>query len=138
MGSPRLLGKQLLLEVDGEEYQADIISCIKKAEPNGDQLVTFEDAAGGEVFQWYFEITAVQSTQATSFHTFCEEHVGEVLPFTYAPQGNATAAANQPLYTGTCEVAAPPDLGGEAGRKKQQQFQVRFDIIGTPVKDVTP
>lgn len=137
-GSTRILGKQLRLEVDGDDHWADIISCVKKAEVNGDQVVTFEDAAAGEVFQYYFEITAIQSTDATSFHTFCEENVGSQVAFEYAPWGNATPAANQPHYTGTLEVAAPPDLGGEAGRKKQQTFQVRFDIIGTPVKDVTP
>lgn len=136
--STRIYGKQLSLEVDGDDYFGDITNCVKKAELDGDTVVTFKNANDGDIYKHYFEVTAIQSTDATSFWTFCDEHVGETFPFTYAVHGNATPSASQPHLIGTLEIVAPPDLGGEAGRKKTQTFSMRLDIIGTPVKDITP
>jgi len=136
--STRIYGKQLGLEVDGEDYWQDTISCVMKNEDDGDTVVTFYDASVGDVKKYYFEVTAVQSTDATSFWSFCYDNVGVEVPFQYAVHGNASPSANQPHVIGNLTVTAPPELGGEAGRKKQQTFTMRLDIVGTPTLDRTP
>jgi hypothetical protein len=138
MGSARILGKQLGLEIDGDDYWADVISCVKKVEENGDTVTTFEDAQAGTTLKHYFEINMIQSTAADSFWTFCTEHVGEIVPFQYAVHGNAAPATGQPHLLGNVEIGNPPDLGGEAGRKNTYTATVRFDIIGEPTYDSTP
>jgi len=136
--SARIYGKQLKLEVDGADYWADIISCVKKVEENGDTVTTFEDAAAGTTLKHYFEITAIQSTDATSFWSFCTDNHGTEVPFEYAVHGNAAPSTNQPHLIGTLEIGMPPDLGGEAGRKNTYSFTMRCDIVGTPVLDRVP
>lgn len=137
-GSPRILGKQLSIEIDGVEYMADTTSCILKNEDNGDTVITFADANAGDVKKYFFEISAIQSTASASFWSMVWDNQGEEVPFTYAVHGNATVTADQPLLIGTLEIGAPPELGGEAGRKKTYVFSTRFDIIGTPTLDRTP
>lgn len=136
--STRIYGKQLRLEVDGTDYWADVTSCVKKSEPDSDRSVTFEDANTGDAFKHYFEITAIQSTDSTSWWSFCESNVGQSFPFEYAVHGNATITTNQPHLIGTLTIPQPPEIGGEANRKKEYLFTMRVDIDGTPTLDRTP
>lgn len=131
----RVYGSQLSLEIDGDDYAPDITNCVKKAEPDGDRTITFGDATAGEVHKHYLEITAVQSTDADSWWSFCNDNVGQQFAFQHAQHANATPTANQPHITGTLEITAPPELGVEAGRKKTGVFTMRCDIIGEPVVD---
>lgn len=136
--STRIYGKQLLLDIDGTDVWADTISCVMKNEENGDTVTTFEDASLGTVQKFYFEVTAIQSTDADSFWSWCYDNVGEVVAFEYAVHGNAAPSTDQPHIVGTLEVLAPPELGGEAGRKNTYQFTTRLDIVGTPTLDRVP
>lgn len=136
--STRIYGKQLRLEIDGTDQWADTISCVLKNEENGDTVTTFEDASLGQTLKYYFEVTAIQSTDATSFWSWVYDNVGEIVAFEYAVHGNAAPATDQPHLVGTLEVLAPPELGGEAGRKNTFTFTTRLDIVGTPTLDRTP
>jgi hypothetical protein len=138
MGSTRIYGKQLRMEIDGTDQWADTISCVLKNEDDGDTVVTFEDAAAGETKKYFFEITAIQSTDATSLWSYIWDNTGDDVAFEYAPHGNSTITSAQPHVIGTLTIGAKPDLGGEAGRKKQQTFTTRFDIVGTPTLDRVP
>jgi len=138
MGSTRIYGKQLRLEIDGTDYWADTTSCILKNEDDGDTVVTFEDAAAGDTKKFFFEIGFIQSTDADSLWSFIWDNTGEDVPFEYAPHGNATPATDKPHVIGTLTIGPKPDLGGEAGRKKQQVATARFDIVGTPTLDRVP
>lgn len=138
MGSTRIYGKQLRLEIGGTDQWADTISCVLKNEDDGDTVITFEDAAAGDVKKYFFEVTAIQSTDADSFWSYIWDHTGDEVAFEYAVHGNAAPATDQPHVIGTLVIPTKPDLGGEAGRKKQQTFTTRFDIIGTPTLDRTP
>lgn len=137
-GSTRIKGKQLRLEIDGVDYWADTKSCFLKNEDDGDTLVTFEDAAAGDVKKYFFEITAIQSMDADSFWSKIWDDSGTEVAFEYAPLGNATPATDQPHFIGTLEIGAKPEVGGEAGKKNTYEFTTRFDIIGTPTLDRTP
>lgn len=137
-GSTRIYGKQLRLEIDGTDQWADTISCVLKNEDNGDTVTTFEDASLGDTKKYFFEITAIQSTDATSFWSYVWDNTGEEVAFEYAPHGNASPATNQPHFIGTLEIGPKPEVGGEAGRKNTFQFSTRFDVIGTPTLDRTP
>ena len=138
MGSTRIYGKQLRLEIDGTDQWADTISCLLKNEDDGDTVITFEDAQAGDVKKFFFEITAIQSTDADSFWSYIWDHTDDEVAFEYAPHGNASPATDQPHVIGTLKIGPKPDLGGEAGRKKTQTFQTRFDVIGTPTLARTP
>ena len=65
-GSTRIYVKQQRLVIDSTYYTADTISCVLKNEENGDTVTTFEDAAAGTTVKHFFEITAIQSTDADS------------------------------------------------------------------------
>ena len=49
--------------------------------------------------------------------------------------GNETATASQPHFTGTLTIGPPPRIGGEAGRDSTYTFETRFDLADKPVKD---
>ncbi len=137
-GSTRILGKQLRLEIGGTDFWADTISCVLKNEENGDTVTTFEDAAAGTTVKYFFEITAIQSTDADSLWSYIWDNTGDEVAFEYAPLGNATPATDQPHFIGTLEIGMKPEVGGEAGRKNTYQFTTRFDVVGAVTIDRVP
>lgn len=134
-GSTRIKGKALLLTIGGTDQWADIMSAVLDSEEAEKDTVTFADAAEGGGQQFFFSISAIQSTDANSFWTYCWDHSGETVAFVFAPHGNNTATASQPHFKGNCVIAKKPTIGGEAG--KTYAFETRFDIEGTPTKAIT-
>ena len=133
MGSPRLRGTALKMEVDGVDHWADVISCVMDGEDveDGYEVPTRES--------WWFDITAVQSTHRDSFWTFLWENRGErgipsKVPFTYAPNGNSEPTQDEPHFTGMVGIPGPPPLGGEAGKDVEQTFVTRLPITQGPVR----
>ncbi|MGC5584151.1 hypothetical protein [Ornithinimicrobium sp. W1665] len=139
MGSTRIRGNKLALTfgTPGTDYWADATSVVLENEEKDSDVVTFEDAAGesGTDRQWFFTISAVQSTATGSFWRYLWESTGEVVPFTYAPHGNETATAEQPHFLGTCKVGPKPSVGGEASRTSEFTFEVRLDVETGPTLD---
>lgn len=128
-------GKDLSLTFEGEEVNLEATSVLMDNEDADSDAITFAELADGDALQWFFAITAVSDYGADSFWTFCWDHAGEDVDFVFKPYGNDTASASQPHFTGTATVNKKPPVGGEAG--SVFTFETRFEIQGTPVRDVT-
>lgn len=134
--SNRIKGKALRLTLDGEDHWADLTACRIDNEEADDDTVTFQDAAQeGGARQWFMEITAIQSTDPTSFWSLVWDSSGTKVPYVYAPHGNETPSPTQPHFVGVLEIGPPPAIGGEAGRTTTYTFETRFDLEAKPVKD---
>lgn len=137
-GPTRIKGKQLTLKLDDTDYNCNFTKLFMTNEDadSGDNAVTFCDAESGSK-QWFFEATALQSTDADSFWTFLwtayDGSTTTGIDFVYAPHGNATASATQPHFVGTVNLTGRPSIGGEAG-PQDQTFDYRIDINGEPLR----
>lgn len=136
--SARIRGRQLMLTMGtpANDFWADATSVILDNEEADQDTVTFEDAAqAGGAVQEFLTITAIQSTDPDSLWSYVWDHVGEDVPFVYAPHGNEEPTAAQPHFTGTCTIGSRPSIGGEAGRTNTYTFETRWDVVGKTVKD---
>lgn len=134
--STRIKGRQLMLSIGTPpvEVWADTTSVVLDREEADDDVVTFADAAAGDVQQEYIEIAGIQSTDPTSLWAYCWDNSGQDVAFTYAPHGNATPSTTQPHFVGTCTIGPKPTIGGEAGRTTTFTFETRWDVVGTVTK----
>lgn len=134
--STRIKGKQLKLSVGTPpiDVWADTTSVVLDREDADDDVVTFADAAAGDTQQEYLEIAGIQSTDPESLWTYCWDHSGDEIPFTYAPHGNEEPSTAQPHFVGTCRIGPKPTIGGEAGRTTTFTFETRWDVVGTVAK----
>lgn len=138
MGSTRIKGNKLGLTFGspGENYWADATSVVLENEERESDVVTFEDAANaGDARQWFFTLSAVQSTATGSFWRFLWDNTGQVVPFTYAPHGNETPSEEQPHFLGTCKIGPKPSIGGEASATGEFTFEMRLDVETGPTLD---
>lgn len=133
--STRIKGAALALSFGGTDYWADATSVTLENEEASSDVTTFADAAAGGARQFFFNVSAIQSTAAGSFWRYVWDNTGNSVAFRYAPHGNATATADQPHYLGTAKVGPKPTLGGEAGANTTFTFEVRFDVEGVPTPD---
>lgn len=136
-GSTRIKGNALKLTFGspGEDYWADQTSVVLENEEKGSGVTTFEDAAAGGSRQWFFTLSAIQSTQATSFWRYLWDNEGAEVAFTYAPHGNETPSADQPHFVGMCKVGPKPSVGGDADREGEYTFETRLDVTSGPTLD---
>lgn len=138
-GSTRIKGNKLALQfgTPKTDYWADTTSVTLENEESDDDVLTFEDAAGTDSgVQWFFTLSAIQSTSADSFWRYLWENSGETVPFTYAPHGNEEASASEPHFIGNCKIGPKPSVGGEAARTGgSYTFEARLDVEGTPVME---
>lgn len=138
MGSTRIKGNKLALQFGspGEDYWADHTSVVLDNEERESDVTTFEDAAkAGDARQWFFTLSAIQSTATGSFWRYLWENTGEVVPFTYAPHGNEEPTENEPHFIGTCKIGPKPSVGGEASATGEYTFETRLDVETGPTLD---
>ena len=131
MGSPRIKGTGLRLEIDGTDYWADCTSVVLDQDP----AVVLKDAWGSTVDTWggwYFAVTAVQSTDPTSLWSLLWTHEHKSACVTYAPHGNPTPTADQPHFTAAVVLGKAPTLGGDAGEGVEYVFTTRLECRGKP------
>jgi len=130
--STRIKGKSLSLKVDSTEYMADVSEVTLQNEEADGDVTTFADAAAGGAVQWFFEGSAVQSTDTTSFWSYLWDNTGEEVTYVFAPHGNATASSTQPHFTGSVKVGSKPPVGGTAN--ETFTFDFRLDCTAEPTK----
>lgn len=128
--STPIRGRDLVFQIDGVDHYCDIRQAVMTSEDGNADDMTFCNTEGNR--QYFFNVTANQSTAASSFWRMIWENSGDEVPFVYAPHGNLEASADEPHFTGTVTIGAKPDLGGQAGRNNTYSFETRFDIDGTP------
>lgn len=133
--STMIEGKDLTITIDSVDYKCDITNCVMDSEPLDTDALTFCDAAN-YTEKWFFTVTAIQSTDADSFHQMLWANSGTTVAFVFAPHGNGTVTADEPHYTGNLIIGKKPKVGGTANTN--YVFEYRLDIVGEPVKDDTP
>jgi hypothetical protein len=139
--SARIKANALQLTIDGVDYWADFSSVVMQSEDASADVNTFYDASLGGRRDFYFTVSGVQSTEATSFWRAMWTGAGSEETFIYAPHGNAAASADKPHFTGTVRLPAKGafQLGGEASADGTFAFDgVRMDIVGEVTLDTTP
>jgi len=85
--------------------------------------LTLNDAPGGvQVFcdvrpdaEWKLQLDGISSGDAASLYRILWANFGTEVAFTIAPNGNATATASQPHYTGTVVFDQLPPLSLNSG-----------------------
>lgn len=136
MGSTRIKGAALKLAIGDPpvDYFADITACTLSNEEAESDVVTFEDAAKGEVRDFFLNITAIQSTDTESLWSFIWDNHGADVAYTYAPHGNAEPSADMPHFTGMVTIGPAPEIGGEAGKSNIFSFETQWKCDGKPTK----
>jgi len=119
MASNRIKGRGLTFTIDDVDYQCDATSVVlgnEESDSDSDNALTFCDAVGGAgVREWKFTISAIQSTDPTSFWTYLWDNSGtQGVSYLFAPHANETATEAQPHFVGTVDLPQKPDIGGEA------------------------
>jgi hypothetical protein len=132
MTSTRLQGKALSLTFGGVEYFADVTSIeLTNADSDG-SATTFADIAGGGAKTYSFKISAIQSTQTSSFWRFAWDHLNQTIPYRYSVWGNPVPTPDQPHFTGTLYISERPSIGGDA---KKGGADYTFDVTWDTVED---
>jgi hypothetical protein len=122
-----------MLTIGSTDYWADITSAVLENEEADTGATTFADAQLGGARQFYFTVSAIQSTSNTSFWSYLWANTGEIVSYTYAPHGNTEEpTANEPWFTGTIKIPPKPAIGGEAGLNVEFVFEVRMDTQEEP------
>ena len=135
MSSTRIKGKGLTLTINDTDYQCDAtsVTLLNEESDGDDDATTFCDTTGGGAVSWYFDISAITSTDADSFWSYLWDNAGtENVAYLFAPHANETASADQPHFTGTLSLPAKPPLGGEAN--STWTFEIRLDVDQEPTK----
>jgi hypothetical protein len=131
--STRLKGSKLSLKLGtpAVDHWQDVTSWLLTSEDADSDVVTFADVADGGGAQYLLNITAVQSTDPTSFWSMVYEKSGTDVAFTVAPHGNTTPSASQPHFVGIVTIGRRPDIGGEAGAQNTYTFETSWKIVGS-------
>lgn len=135
--STRIKGNALALTFGGTDYWADATSVMFENEEASAGVTTFEDASKAGARTYFFTVSAIQSTDSSSFWTYLWENTGEVVAYKYAVHGNATPTANEPHITGTVKIGPKPSLGGDASVNGEFVFTVRLDCQEEPTLDIS-
>lgn len=133
--STRIKGNALALTFGGTDYWADATSVLMENEETNTGVTTFEDASNSGGRTYFFTISAIQSTDPTSFWRYLWENTGEVVAYKYAVHGNATATDAEPHLTGTVKIGPKPSIGGDASVNGEYTFTVRLDTQEEPTLD---
>lgn len=131
-GPARLKGDTLHLTIGTTELFLQATSVVLDNEEADADASTFADAAEGGARQFFFQITALQSLEATSLWRYLWENTGETATYEFAPAGNDEPSTAQPHFTGTVTVGPKPSLGGGAGKTVTHTFDYRIDCDQTP------
>lgn len=123
----RIKGKSIVFSVDGTDYAGGVSN------------VVFSSAVGTLGFGDYEDnldftcaVTGFQDTAAASLHSYLWANPGATVDIVYAPHGNGSPSASQPLFEATGYVETVPDLGGAAGEYFVYDLNIILD--GKPVR----
>lgn len=134
----RITGKGLTFKINSVDYNVDATSVVLQNEEDTatSDTLTFADAATSTAaVKWFFEVTAIVSTDTDSFWTYLWTNSGQTgVSFVFAPHANTTATAAKPHFTGTVTLPEKPSIGGEAN--STWTFTVRIDLEAAPTKVV--
>jgi hypothetical protein len=106
--STRIKAQNILFKFGATEYACDatMVDLVLEDAP-GDVQTFCEQRVGG---QWALTLEGITSGDAASLYRVLWSNFGTTAVFTIAPNGNATASATEPHYTGTVRFNQLPPL----------------------------
>ena len=126
--STRIKAQNIKFLIGATEYACDatMVDLVLGDAP-GDVQTFCEQRVGGE---WTLTLEGITSGDATSLYRVLWANFGTTATFTIAPNGNATATASEPHYTGTVKFNEIPPLS--LSSNDTATFSVTLEVANTP------
>jgi hypothetical protein len=126
--STRIKAQNIKFLIGATEYACDatMVDLVLGDAP-GDVQTFCEQRVGGE---WALTLEGITSGDATSLYRVLWANFGTTATFTIAPNGNATATASEPHYTGTVKFNEIPPLS--LSSNDTATFSVTLEVVNTP------
>ena len=126
--STRIKAQNIKFQIGATEYACDatMVDLVLGDAP-GDVQTFCEQRVGGE---WALTLEGITSGDATSLYRVLWANFGTTGTFTIAPNGNETASASEPHYTGTVRFNEIPPL--TLNSNETASFSVTLEVVNTP------
>ena len=126
--STRIKATNIVFKIGSTDYACDanMVELTLDDAP-GDVQTFCEVRVGG---QWTLQLDGITSGEDTSLYRVLWDNFGSEVAFTIAPNGNATASADQPHYTGTVVFDQLPPLSLTSN--EISKFSVQLTVKNTP------
>jgi hypothetical protein len=125
--STRIIGQNIVFKIGTTSYAPDVQQYeLSLGDAPGGQRTMSEVRANGE---WSLKIDGILSGDSESLYQLLWVNNGTEVAFTVGPNGNATAGADQPHYTGTVVFNELPPLAQNAG--EDGNFSVTLRVKNT-------
>tara|TARA_R110000764_G_scaffold175160_1_gene261486 strand:- start:3331 stop:3765 length:435 start_codon:yes stop_codon:yes gene_type:complete len=128
MASTRIKAQNIIFTIAGTEYACDATMVdLTLGDAPGDVQTFCEQRVGGE---WALTLEGITSGDATSLYRVLWENFGTTATFVIAPNGNATATASEPHYSGVVRFNEIPPLS--LTTNETSTFSVTLEVVNTP------
>ena len=125
--STRIKAQNILFKIAGTDYACDANAVVLElGDAPGDVQTFCEVRVGGE---WSLQLDGITSGDDTSLYQVLWSNFGSTAAFIIAPNGNATASADQPHYEGTVVFDQLPPLNLTSN--EVSQFSVTLKVKNT-------
>ncbi len=126
--STRIKANNIIFKIGATDYACDATSVeLTLGDAPGDVQTFCEQRVGG---QWALTLAGITSGDSTSLFRVLWENFGTEVAFTIAPNGNATASASEPHYTGVAKFNQLPPLA--LNSNEVTTFEVELEVVNTP------
>jgi hypothetical protein len=126
--STRIKAQNIKFLIADVEYACDATMVeLTLGDAPGDVQTFCEQRVGGE---WSLGLEGITSGDATSLYRVLWNNFGTTAAFEIAPNGNATASASEPHYTGTVKFNEIPPLS--LNSNETSTFSVTLEVVSTP------
>jgi hypothetical protein len=126
--STRITAQNIKFLIADVEYACDATMVeLTLGDAPGDVQTFCEQRVGGE---WSLGLEGITSGDATSLYRVLWNNFGTTAAFEIAPNGNATASASEPHYTGTVKFNEIPPLS--LNSNETSTFSVTLEVVNTP------
>jgi len=126
--STRIKANNIKFLIGATEYACDAtVVSLELQDAPGDVQTFCEQRVGGE---WTLTLEGITSGDDTSLYRVLWANFGTTGTFTIAPNGNATASADQPHYEGTVKFDQLPPL--TLNTNETATFAVTLTVVNTP------
>jgi hypothetical protein len=126
--STRIKAQNIIFKIGATDYACDANMVeLTLGDAPGDVQTFCETRVGGE---WALQLDGITSGESTSLYRILWDNFGTEVAFVIAPNGNATASANEPHYEGTVIFDQLPPLS--LNSNETSLFSVTLEVKNTP------
>jgi len=125
--SQRIKAQNIIFKIGATDYACDATLVeLSLQDAPGDVQTFCETRVGGE---WSLQLDGITSGDAASLYQVLWANFGTKVAFSIAPNGNATATADEPIYEGTAIFDELPPLS--LNSNQITQFSVTLTVENT-------